>query len=132
MEHFKDNCQCDCCPYDMDYWDCSVPDAVQKFGFTAHVFATNFNMWYACMVHDFCYLTTGRSQKECDNEFHHNMLRVCDAPDGLDIITLGLLSCRAIARYAYNGVRGVNQTLEARRRKRNSNCYSSWEKCDCM
>ena len=36
-----------------------------------------YNGKVACVLHDFCYGTNGKTQEDCDNEFKENLTLVC-------------------------------------------------------
>ena len=114
------HCKCDCCPYNKR-WECSdLPGSIRSF-FEDDGFA-QMNMKFACKVHDYCYATYGRSQKECDQEFKHNARNLCSSNFLRDFYTWGALSCSAVAEIAYGFVRAENQDMQ-----------SKWDKCpkDC-
>jgi len=121
--NFDRNCQCDCCPYNKR-WECSIPDGMPREIKDTFVGGGTFQykMSFACKAHDYCYATYGRSQEDCDDEFHTNMLSVCSTNFVRDFGSLGILSCPAVAGYAYRAVRSQVQDME-----------SKWDKCpeDC-
>jgi len=111
-ENYDRNCQCDCCPYNKR-WECSdLPDSIRSF-FEDDGFA-QMNMKFACKVHDYCYATYGRSQYECDQEFKKNARRLCDFNYIRDVSLAGLLSCDAVAEYAYGFVWAQNQDMPSK------------------
>ena len=42
-----------------------------------------YNGKVACVLHDFCYGTSGRTRKDCDNEFKENLTMACSEKDPL-------------------------------------------------
>ena len=75
---FEDNCQCQCCKYGEEgttSWSsvgCSGGPMIKT------ILENDFDVKLACVIHDFCYDTEGRSQKDCDLEFYENLKQSCD------------------------------------------------------
>ena len=42
------------------------------------ILENDFDVKLACVIHDFCYDTEGRLQKDCDLEFYENLKQSCD------------------------------------------------------
>ena len=115
---FEQHCQCDCCPYKRP-WECSTPKWLRK------VFSSLYNMEFACKIHDHCYQTKGRSQKSCDDEFYHNMKKLCRLNVlNLTFFVTGLVSCPAVSRYAYWAVKAQNQPMKRK-------WQTCPKRCDC-
>ena len=73
---FENNCQCECCKY--GEMKNHTAGCSTVFG---AVLEDNYNGKVACVLHDYCYLTSGRTQEDCDREFNENLQIVCDEPD---------------------------------------------------
>ena len=119
--NYNRNCQCDCCPY-TKRWECSdLPGSIRST-FEGDGFG-QLNMKFACMVHDYCYATYGKTQKTCDEEFQTNARRVCRSSYLRDVYSFGTLSCPAVAGYAYAAVRAQDQKMEEKWEKCPDDCY---------
>ena len=73
-----------------------------------------YNGKVACVLHDFCYGTSGTTREDCDNEFKENLTKVCSVKDPL-IDT----SCHIAIEDAYLIVRTFGESH-----------YEPFENCD--
>merc|ERR1712179_76037 len=62
----------------------------------------------ACGIHDMCYATPGATQSQCDDDFLHNMLKICQFP-GVGSVLIGV--CAATAGIAYRVVQDHGNTF---------------------